>query len=1174
MSLQAMSLHRLQTPRISTLALCVVMAAAAAPAHAQLTTWTGGAGTTSWNNASNWSNGLPSGNSGATTTIDLPNASVTTPASVSIRSLTVSGDLGGGGAAPTLTISNNFQVAYSPFNIGSIASGSNRQGIVNHTSGTVSVNLNAGSSNLNIAAFASGNTANNRGEYNLNGSQSAPATLVVDGVISMGMRPGETGILSLAGYGGLTAAQRVDLGLFNGAGELRVSGGNLAINIGTLLRLQPSGGGSSTVAATFTDTGFSTINTGSNVEFDNGISGNETAFSLALQNFTSSGIGQKVTVLSAGGTFAGSGVFGNVANGASLVRQSGTAAGSPSYTFTAGYGLDSGDGKTKFTLTVANADLTWNNGASNLIWSTGTADAGFTGSRWVPGANVAFGATGAGAVAVSGTQAVRNLTVSAGGYSFSGGGLSLATTGTWSIANDTTVASVLTGSGGLTKTGAGILELTGTSDYSGNTTVSAGTLRIGGAGRLGGGSYAGSISNSGTLAFASTAGQMLSGAITGAGALVKSAAGSLSITNTASFTGGLTVSAGTLSLSGGVAAASLTVSGSDATIPTLNVASNLSSTNGTAFIVGSNNQSLNGWKGIVNQTSGTVSVTGGASAQLWVGAFAASNAGSNSNSSGEYYLSGAQGSPSRLTVDREIFIGGRPGETGLVSLSGHGTVTSGSSLIMGLYNGTAELRVRGGNLAVSFGGPLTMNTFGSGASTIAATLTDSGSAGFSTINVGGGVQFGNSAGTSNPTTFTLALDGWVSSGVGQAVTILSAGGTFAGGGRFSNVTNGASLVRQSGTAAGSPSYTFTAGYGLDSGDGKTKFTLTVANADLTWNNGASNLIWSTGTADAGFTGSRWVPGANVAFGATGAGAVAVSGTQAVRNLTVSAGGYSFSGGGLSLATTGTWAIANDTTVASVLSGAGGLVKTGAAALVLSGSNTYAGPTAVNAGRLLVNGALTASAVTVNTGGLLGGSGSILGLVTVAGGTLSPGNSPGTLSVDALALSGTSTTLMEIDGLAAGSQYDQIVVAGNLTYGGTLQLNLSQTFATNSMFDLFTDFASFSGDLASIVSVGSAYNGVTFSRVGNLWTSGTVGTQTLEFNQATGSLVIVPEPGAVALAGIGAGAIAWMLCRRRRSRAACSNPMRWRSIVCSDVDAMRGSLQTSTATFSTRRSSDI
>jgi fibronectin-binding autotransporter adhesin len=1111
---------------------CALMAST--PAGAQtITTWTGGAGTTSWNNASNWSNGSPSNTAGSTTTINLPNASVTTPANVSIRSLTVSGSLGAGQTAPTLTISNNFTVAYTAMNVGSVSSGSNFQGIVNHTSGTVSITLGAGASRLNIANSAGVSTSNNRGEYNLNGSQSAPAALVVDSTVFIGARPGETGLLSLDGYGSLSAGS-LNLGNFNGAAELRVRGGNLAVNVGSFSMSQ-SGGGSSTLAATLTNsgsTGFSTINTTGAVQFGNG-SLNPTTFTLALDGWVSSGVGQVVTILSSGSTFTGAGVFGNLANGATLTRASGTATGSPSYTFTAGYGLDNADSRTKLNLTVSSADLTWNNGSSDGMWSTGTANAGFTGTRWLPGANATFGATGAGAVTVSGTQSVRNLTVSSAGYSFSGGSLSPVSSGTWSIANDTTIASTLTGTGGLVKAGVGSLVLTGTSDYSGNTTISAGTLRISGAGQLGGGSYAGVISNSGTLAFASAANQTLSGAITGAGALAKSAAGSLSLTNTASFTGGLTVSAGTLAISGGVAGAGLTISGSDAATATLNVASNLSSTNNTGFIVGSNSQSLNGWRGIVNQTSGTVSISGGASAQLWVGAIAASNGGSTSNSSGEYYLSGLQSAPSRLAVEREIYVGSRSGETGLLSLSGYGTV-SGTSLTMGQFNGAAELRVRGGNLAVNIGGGLIMSPFGGGNSTIAATLTDSGSTGFSTITTAGAIQFGNSGGTLNPTTFTLALDGWVSSGVGQVVTVLSSGSTFTGAGRFNNVTNGATLTGTSGTAAGSPNYTFTAGYGLDNADSRTKFNLTVASANLTWNNGSADGVWSTGTANAGFTGSRWVPEANVTFGATGAGAVTVSGTQSVRNLTVSSAGYSFTGGGLSLVTTGTWSIANATTIASALSGTGGFTKIGAGTLTLTGSSTYSGPTQINAGRMLVNGLLGSTAVTVNSGGLLGGSGSILGGVTIAGGSLSPGNSPGELSLASLALSGSSTTLMEIDGLIAGTQYDRISLTDSLTYGGTLQLNLSQTFENGTTFGLFSGFSSFSGNLASIVSTGSAYAGATFTRIGNVWTSGTVGSQTLELNQATGTLVIVPEPAGLILVAVAVatGALA-RRCRHAR-----------------------------------------
>ncbi len=72
---------------------------------------------------------------------------------------------------------------------------------------------------------------------------------------------------------------------------------------------------------------------------------------------------------------------------------------------------------------------------------------------------------------------------------------------------------------------------------------------------------------------------------------------------------------------------------------------------------------------------------------------------------------------------------------------------------------------------------------------------------------------------------------------------------------------------------------------------------------------------------------------------------------------------------------------------------GSLVKAGAGSLVLSGDSTYRGPTLVDGGLLSVDGSLL-SAVEVNAGGTLGGSGRIGGLLARSGGTVAAGNSIG------------------------------------------------------------------------------------------------------------------------------------------------------------------------------------
>lgn len=72
------------------------------------------------------------------------------------------------------------------------------------------------------------------------------------------------------------------------------------------------------------------------------------------------------------------------------------------------------------------------------------------------------------------------------------------------------------------------ITLTGVNTYSGGTTIGGGTLEIGGGGQLGSGSYAGNIRNQGQLLYNSSSNQVLSGAISSTGSVVKGTAGTYS----------------------------------------------------------------------------------------------------------------------------------------------------------------------------------------------------------------------------------------------------------------------------------------------------------------------------------------------------------------------------------------------------------------------------------------------------------------------------------------------------------------------------------------------------------------------------------------------------------------------------------------------------------------------
>jgi autotransporter-associated beta strand protein len=135
------------------------------------------------------------------------------------------------------------------------------------------------------------------------------------------------------------------------------------------------------------------------------------------------------------------------------------------------------------------------------------------------------------------------------------------------------------------------------------------------------------------------------------------------------------------------------------------------------------------------------------------------------------------------------------------------------------------------------------------------------------------------------------------------------------------------------------------------------------------------------------------------------------------------------------------------TAGSLMGNWGGLTKMGAGKLVLTGSNYYNGLTVVSNGTLLVNGTNTYDTTTFNAGkvavygGVLGGTGKIMGLVTVKnGGTISPGASIGTLTLATnLILESGSTSLFEESNSVAG---DLLQVQGNLTIQPNCTIDIS------------------------------------------------------------------------------------------------------------------------------------
>lgn len=210
-----------------------------------------------------------------------------------------------------------------------------------------------------------------------------------------------------------------------------------------------------------------------------------------------------------------------------------------------------------------------------------------------------------------------------------------------------------------------------------------------------------------------------------------------------------------------------------------------------------------------------------------------------------------------------------------------------------------------------------------------------------------------------------------------------------------------------------------------------------------------------------------------------AGGVTLTGGGSNYRLQADAGTFSV-GGTVSAGSTATGArtltfqgAANFLVSASIQNGSAstlGVLNDGSGTLTLSGVNTYTGVTTNLSGTLFVNGSL-AGPLTIN-GGILSGAGAIAGAALLASGCeISPGTaisgSIGTLSFGGnLTLASGSATYLEMN--AASGTNDQLIVAGTLSRGGTLNVaNIGGAFTAGQTFQLFSAHG-YTGNFSSFI----------------------------------------------------------------------------------------------------------